>query len=119
MKNLVYVVFVLFLGLSLSSNIYSQQKEKKEIKKETMKETMKESTQEKETTKNSDKTIAEGKAFNSVCPVTGEDADKEITYTYNGKTYSFCCKKCLKKFKADPEKYSSNISDDGKTFKKK
>jgi YHS domain-containing protein len=40
-----------------------------------------------------------------LCPVTGEEADPEITYEYEGTTYSFCCNHCLKKFKADPAKY--------------
>ena len=102
MKKLVYVVFILFLGLSLSSNVYSQEKENK-----------------KEIVKDSSKTVETGKAFNTICPVSTEDVDPEITYTYKGKTYAFCCNKCLKKFKADPEKYSSKLSEDGKSIKKK
>jgi len=102
MKKLVYGVFILFLGLSLSSNAYSQEKEKK-----------------KETVKDSSKTVETGKAFNTICPVSSEDIDSEITYTYKGKTYAFCCNKCLKKFKADPEKYSSKLREDGKSIKKK
>ena len=111
MKNFVCVILILFLGLSLSSNVYSQEKEKKETKKETMKEMSKD--------KDSSKTMAGGKAFNTICPVSSEDIDSEITYTYNGKTYAFCCNKCLKKFKADPEKYSSKLNDDGKSMKEK
>ena len=113
MRNLVCVVLVLFLGLSLSSNVYSQEKEKKETKKETMKETKKESA------KDTEQTIASGKPFNTICPVTSEEVDPEITYTYKGKTYALCCNKCLKKIKADPEKYISRLSEDGKSIKKK
>jgi P-type Cu+ transporter len=40
-----------------------------------------------------------------ICPVTGENADPEVSYAYNGKTYYFCCNGCVKKFKADPAKY--------------
>jgi YHS domain-containing protein len=105
------VVLVLFLGISLSSNVYSQEKEKKETKKETMKEMSKD--------KDSSKTMAGGKAFNTICPVTSEEVDPEITYTYKGKTYALCCNKCLKKIKADPEKYISRLSEDGKSLKKK
>jgi len=57
--------------------------------------------------------------FNTICPVSTEDADPEITYTYKGKTYALCCKNCLKKFKNDPEKYISRLSEDGKSIKKK
>ena len=39
------------------------------------------------------------------CPVTGEEADPEISYAYEGKTYNFCCGGCLKKFKKEPTKY--------------
>lgn len=57
------------------------------------------------------------KIFNMVCPVSGESVDPdEDTYVYNGKNYGFCCSKCIKKFKADPEKYIGNLSEDGKTF---
>ena len=40
-----------------------------------------------------------------ICPVTGEDADSDVSYAYNGKTYYFCCEGCVKKFKKDPAKY--------------
>ncbi len=41
----------------------------------------------------------------SICPVSGEKASGKITHAYQGKTYSFCCPKCLKEFKNHPEKY--------------
>ena len=104
MKKLVYLLFILFLGLSLSTNTYSQEKETKE---------------NKETVEDSSQATESGKAFNTICPVSTEDVDPEITYTYKGKTYAFCCNKCLKKFKDDPEKYSSRLSEDGKSIKKK
>ena len=44
---------------------------------------------------------------NRVCLVSHEDVDPTITYKYKGKTYAFCCNKCLAKFKKDPEKYIS------------
>jgi P-type Cu+ transporter len=40
-----------------------------------------------------------------ICPVTGEDADPEVSYTYEGKTYYFCCNGCVTKFKKEPTKY--------------
>ena len=56
-------------------------------------------------------------AWNTVCPVSGEEIDPEGTrLEYSGKVYGFCCNGCISKFKKDPEKYSKNLSDDGKTF---
>ena len=40
-----------------------------------------------------------------VCPVTGEDADPDVSYAYNGKTYYFCCPGCVTKFKKEPTKF--------------
>lgn len=40
-----------------------------------------------------------------VCPVTGEEADPEVSYAYKGTTYYFCCQGCVSKFKKDPAKY--------------
>ena len=40
-----------------------------------------------------------------MCPISGEKANNKITYAYQGKTYSFCCPKCIKEFKKNPEKY--------------
>ena len=41
-----------------------------------------------------------------MCPVSGEKANSKFTHEYEGKTYSFCCPKCLKKFKENPAAYS-------------
>ncbi len=57
--------------------------------------------------------------INTVCPVSHEDVDPTITYEYKGKTYGFCCKKCLTKFKNSPEKYISRMDKENKSDKKK
>lgn len=52
-----------------------------------------------------------------VCPVSGEEIDKDtkITYEFKGKTYRFCCPDCAEAFKKDPEKYIDKIKkQDGK-----
>ncbi len=41
----------------------------------------------------------------AMCPVSGEKANSKISYDYKGKTYTFCCPKCINQFKQDPEKY--------------
>jgi YHS domain-containing protein len=55
--------------------------------------------------------------WNEVCPVMGNEVDPEAnTVEYEGKLYGFCCDGCDAKFRKDPKKYSSNLSEDGKTF---
>ena len=40
------------------------------------------------------------------CPVCGMDAtNSNITATYKGKQYKFCCPECKKQFEKNPEKY--------------
>lgn len=55
--------------------------------------------------------------FNAYCPVKGGEVDPETpTVEWNGKTWGFCCPGCDSTFLADPERYSQNISEDGKEF---
>lgn len=55
--------------------------------------------------------------FNQVCPVMGKPVNPKVkTVSYNGKVYGFCCSGCDKKFAADPARYATNLSADGKTF---
>jgi len=46
-----------------------------------------------------------------ICPVMGGAASKEYSYSYEGKTYYFCCPMCIGKFKKNPEKYISKIKE--------
>lgn len=56
-------------------------------------------------------------AWNSVCPVAGEKiTNNNFTYEYQNKIWAFCCQSCLDKFKADPEKYKSNLSPCGRSY---
>ncbi|MCS7053236.1 MAG: YHS domain-containing protein [Ignavibacterium sp.] len=60
---------------------------------------------------------AEQTVFNTVCPVMGKPVDAELTKVeYEGKIIAFCCSGCEDKFKANPEKFMKNLSEDGKTF---
>ena len=45
----------------------------------------------------------------TICPVMGKAIDKKIYTEYKGKKVYFCCKECLEKFKAEPEKYLSKL----------
>ena len=42
---------------------------------------------------------------NANCPISGDPVNPEVTAVYQGKTYGFCCKGCVSKFKKNPEKY--------------
>ena len=33
-----------------------------------------------------------------VCPISGKAVDADVKTKYEGKTYGFCCEKCLAKF---------------------
>lgn len=104
MKNLIMLVIILFLSTGLSLNSFAQEKsgdENKENKSEQMNEASEDQAE-----------------LNTVCPVSREEADPEITYEYKGKTYALCCNNCLKKFKKDPEKYISKLNEDEKSDKK-
>lgn len=46
-----------------------------------------------------------------ICPVMGGSSSKEFSYTYEGKTYYFCCAACIEEFKKNPQKYISKIKD--------
>jgi nitrosocyanin len=46
-----------------------------------------------------------------LCPVMRNPASSEYSYTYEGKTYYFCCPMCIEQFKKDPQKYISRIKE--------
>jgi YHS domain-containing protein len=69
-----------------------------------------------EAAKDSIKTISK-EPWNKVCPVKGNAIEEDSpTVVYNGKVYAFCCPGCDTKFEKNPEKYSKNLSEDGKKF---
>ncbi len=55
---------------------------------------------------------ADVKIVNTKCPVTGEDVDPAVTYTYKGRTYAFCCNGCVARFKKTPESFLKNMKDE-------
>lgn len=54
--------------------------------------------------------IVQGKEV-GICPVMHDEASKEYSYEYEGKTYYFCCPMCIGEFKKDPAKYISKIKE--------
>jgi YHS domain-containing protein len=115
MKHVI-VIFVLLFSAFLSLSSFAQDKKMEMKKKVEGTETkVMDTKQEVEKTK---VVVDPNKPVNTICPVSGEEIDPEITVKYKDKTYAVCCKSCLKKFNKDPEKYISKLSEDGKSFKK-
>lgn len=48
-----------------------------------------------------------------ICPVSGDtlggDMGPPVPYADGGKTIEFCCKSCVKKYKANPAKYAAAV----------
>ncbi|MGE5431076.1 MAG: YHS domain-containing protein [Syntrophomonadaceae bacterium] len=110
MKNLLVLTLLLMLSFSLGVN--AQQKDKKQATKSKVTTTV--SAKEDKVLE-----VKEGKPFNKVCPVSGEDLeDNNTLLSYNGKTYGLCCDKCVAKFKKDPAKYAARLNEDGTKYKK-
>jgi len=110
MKKISLVIFVLILGLSFASTSYSQEKEKK-----TDNETTKVDSKKNDPGFNKVVSVKEGTPVNSVCPVSGENLEDDMQlFKYKGEIIAVCCKKCLKKVKADPEKYIKRLKRDKK-----
>ncbi len=98
-KNFLLFIALIFFFIitqitSVNANTLPQEKK---VKTETT-ETKKSSSKSETSVKKSDETQL-------ICIVTGEEADPSLKMEYKGKTYYFCCKKCVKKFKENPEKY--------------
>lgn len=89
----VLLAFTLLLASPTYANLVHQDKKSKT-----------EATSSKSATKK-ESAVKETEKKDLVCIVTGEEADPNLKMEYKGKTYYFCCKKCVKKFKENPEKY--------------
>jgi YHS domain-containing protein len=48
-------------------------------------------------------------AEQTTCPVMGGAIDKNIFVEYKGKKVYFCCKDCVDKFQANPERYIAKL----------
>lgn len=45
------------------------------------------------------------------CPVSHKPIDPDVSIESEGKTVEFCCKGCIGKYKADPEKYAAALAN--------
>ena len=51
-----------------------------------------------------------GTPVNKFCAVEhADEIDPKVTVEYKGKTIGFCCKDCIPKFQADPDKYMATL----------
>ena len=105
MRKTILFVFIVFLGISLTTSASAQQKEKKNKDKTTQVDTKNTDPQYNEVV-----SVKEGTPINSVCPVSGEElGDDTQLIKYHGEIIAVCCKKCLAKIKADPDKYIKRL----------
>jgi len=105
-KMLSGLILILFLILTIS-NGQSKESDKEKTKIVQMDHKYHKMNDEKLVTK----------SWNEVCPVRGNKVqENSITVEFNDKEYGFCCPGCDSKFEKDPEKYSKNLSEDGKEF---
>lgn len=61
---------------------------------------------------------AAAKPINAKCPFSGKDLNPEANATYKGQVIGFCCKDCLAKFNADPDKLIEKVKEFKKDEKK-
>jgi len=47
----------------------------------------------------------------TVCPVSGESIDKDVSIYHEGRTVYFCCEHCVGTFEKDPQTYLSKLND--------
>ena len=105
MRKIALIVFILFFGVSFSTLALAQQKEKKVNSKTTQVDNKNTDSKYNEVV-----SVKEGTPVNSVCPVSGEDlGDDTQLIKYHGEIIGVCCKKCLAKIKADPDKYLKRL----------
>jgi NAD-dependent SIR2 family protein deacetylase len=115
MRKTALFVFVIIFGMSFSTLVLAQQKEKKADSKTTKVDTNNTDPQYNEVV-----SVKEGTPVNSVCPVSGEELGDDMQLIkYHGEIIGVCCKKCLAKIKADPDKYLKRLKIDNKSEQKK
>ncbi|MBN2290514.1 MAG: YHS domain-containing protein [Candidatus Glassbacteria bacterium] len=49
----------------------------------------------------------------TLCPVMGNEVNRQVFADYGGKRVYFCCEDCREKFEAEPEKYLKKLKDQG------
>ncbi len=54
-------------------------------------------------------TVSKNETEQTICPVMGNNINKEIFVEYEGKKVYFCCPGCIDEFNKNPEKYLVNL----------
>ncbi|MBO6739905.1 MAG: hypothetical protein JJ916_08610 [Phycisphaerales bacterium] len=53
---------------------------------------------------------SDGKPINTICPVTSdEEVDPRFSVLVDGRVIGLCCRKCVTRFKADPQRYLASL----------
>lgn len=68
-----------------------------------------------ETKSDSTKTVKE-LAHQTLCPVMGDKIDSSSYLDIQGQRVYFCCDRCIKSFKKDPDKYFKEAAEEGVLF---
>ncbi len=60
-----------------------------------------------------DQMNAPEKGNQALCPIMGNQINKEVYVDFQGKRIYFCCKGCIATFNKEPEKYMKKMKDEG------
>jgi YHS domain-containing protein len=67
-------------------------------------------------THNTAEKVAAAPSAQTTCPISGEKLeDKELFIDYEGQRVYLCCKKCVKKFNAFPDKWIATLAKNGES----
>jgi len=109
------LILCLAAGLSLDT-LAQETNETQGNESQIPQEQQSQTPQEQPQTQQDDQSQAreESNAFNSVCPVDGQQVDAGIeTIRYQGKEYGFDSPSCALVFSDNPELYTGNLGEDG------
>jgi len=112
------LILCLAAGLSLGT-LAQETNETQGNESQTPQEQQSQTPQEQPQTQQDDQSQAreESNAYNSVCPVDGQQVDAGIeTIRYQGKEYGFDSPSCALVFSDNPELYAGNLGEDGEQF---
>ncbi len=59
------------------------------------------------------KEAVKSESAQTLCPVMGNEINKDVYVDHEGHRVYFCCEPCIEKFKADPDKYLKSMKSQG------
>ena len=57
------------------------------------------------------KALADRPKIQVTCPVSGKPVDTKVFVEHDGQKIYFCCKDCISKYEADPQKYAAKLAN--------